>query len=164
MKSSYITPVYKDGDPQDVSRYRPISILSAIQKLFEYLVLTNKTTNCCDITSHHTRTTRLHWRKINSHQSYHIHSFSRRFIVIRRTGRCYLQRPVKRIFLCQSCQIAWKIIQHGHSSQIVKIYRVISNREDRKSQNKSSHRSWRFSYIRCSSGFTFRSNTVHDFY
>ena len=43
MKSSYITPVYKDGDPQDVSRYRPISILSAIPKLFEYLV-TNQLT------------------------------------------------------------------------------------------------------------------------
>ena len=37
-KSSNITPIYKSGDPSDVSNYRPISLLSLISKSLERLV------------------------------------------------------------------------------------------------------------------------------
>lgn len=37
-KKSRITPVFKKGDPKNVTNYRPISILSCFSKLFESLV------------------------------------------------------------------------------------------------------------------------------
>lgn len=39
LKISSVTPVFKSGDKSDAVNYRPISILSHIVKLFEYLVL-----------------------------------------------------------------------------------------------------------------------------
>ena len=40
-KISEIAPVFKDGDKQDVSNYRPISLLSAVSKLLEKLIFDN---------------------------------------------------------------------------------------------------------------------------
>ena len=37
-KISEIAPIFKDGDKQDVSNYRPISLLSAVSKLLEKLI------------------------------------------------------------------------------------------------------------------------------
>ena len=40
-KVAEIVPIYKDGDKQDVSIYRPISLLSAVSKLLETLIFNN---------------------------------------------------------------------------------------------------------------------------
>ena len=40
-KISEIAPIFKDGDKQDVSNYRPISLLSAVSKLLEKLIFDN---------------------------------------------------------------------------------------------------------------------------
>lgn len=37
-KISYVSPIFKEGDKNDVSNYRPVSILCAISKIFERLV------------------------------------------------------------------------------------------------------------------------------
>lgn len=37
-KISYVSPIFKDGDKTDVSNYRPVSILCAVSKIFEWLV------------------------------------------------------------------------------------------------------------------------------
>ena len=37
-KISEIAPIFKDGDKQDVSNYRPICLLSAVSKLLEKLI------------------------------------------------------------------------------------------------------------------------------
>lgn len=38
LKQAIITPVYKGGDRDDVSNYRPISVLPAISKIIEKLI------------------------------------------------------------------------------------------------------------------------------
>ena len=38
MEVAEIVPIYKDGDKQDASVYRPISLLSAVSKLLETLL------------------------------------------------------------------------------------------------------------------------------
>jgi exonuclease III len=38
LKKSLITPVYKSGDRDDVSNYRPISVLPAVSKIFEKII------------------------------------------------------------------------------------------------------------------------------
>lgn len=38
LKFARITPLFKDGDSSDVSNYRPISILSAVSKVFEFTI------------------------------------------------------------------------------------------------------------------------------
>lgn len=38
LKESIITPVYKNGDGEDVNNYRPISVLPAISKIIEKLI------------------------------------------------------------------------------------------------------------------------------
>lgn len=38
LKQSIITPVYKNGDGEDVNNYRPISVLPAISKIIEKLI------------------------------------------------------------------------------------------------------------------------------
>lgn len=37
-KTAYITPIYKDGENDDISHYRPISLLSVCAKVFESLI------------------------------------------------------------------------------------------------------------------------------
>ena len=37
-KSMHISPVHKGGDPSEISNYRPISILSNLDKAFERLI------------------------------------------------------------------------------------------------------------------------------
>lgn len=37
-KISYVSPIFKDGDKDDISNYRPVCIMSAISKIFERLV------------------------------------------------------------------------------------------------------------------------------
>ena len=38
LKLAKLTPVFKSGDDQFISNYRPISLLSSISKIFEYLI------------------------------------------------------------------------------------------------------------------------------
>lgn len=40
LKSAIVVPIYKGGDPNDMSNHRPISLLSAFSKLFELVVHT----------------------------------------------------------------------------------------------------------------------------
>lgn len=39
-KESYVSPIFKDGDKGDIANYRPVSIMSAVSKIFERLVFT----------------------------------------------------------------------------------------------------------------------------
>lgn len=38
FKIASVTPVFKSGDPSDVSSYRPISVINTIAKIFETIV------------------------------------------------------------------------------------------------------------------------------
>ena len=39
FKQAYVSPVHKGGDPSEISNYRPISLLSNLDKTFERLIL-----------------------------------------------------------------------------------------------------------------------------
>ena len=38
FKQAYVSPVHKGGDPSEISNYRPISLLSNLDKAFERLI------------------------------------------------------------------------------------------------------------------------------
>ena len=38
FKQAYVSPVYKGGDPSEISNYRPLSLLSNLDKAFERLI------------------------------------------------------------------------------------------------------------------------------
>ena len=37
-KLAKVIPIFKDGDPQDIKNYRPISVLSFLSKVFEKII------------------------------------------------------------------------------------------------------------------------------
>ena len=39
FQQAYVSPVHKGGDPSEISNYRPISLLSNLDKAFERLIL-----------------------------------------------------------------------------------------------------------------------------
>lgn len=54
-KTSHITPIHKSGDKSNVKNYRPISVLSAIAKIFDrilYTYLQSKTSHLISIIQH----------------------------------------------------------------------------------------------------------------
>jgi len=52
-KNSFVYPVFKKGDPTNVSNYRPISKISVIPKLFSKLIFTKINNYCSSFLTHH---------------------------------------------------------------------------------------------------------------